>query len=470
MQLPTPLKTESIRALARCVPLLPGIRSRFTSGPLLGQRVRLRADAHIHWKSRAPSLSKGGFELDSFPRADLSLGGRRGEYTLRGPLATSYDPFNGAVQGKATGLRLTWTEGRGQSADRYVTCLPLPESLKARWTPPGFLRDVDKGLLVSDSVLRLNIDGHEVDVTHLRGHRLLMLDSQPSKGPANEGEFRRLGEMIRRFLSYFIGLRLDADAHHLTIAQDGGAISTEWVSGRRRLAQLFNYYPVPLDPEDRVRCREKLVGKTVSGRALEPSVLGPLLAELQRRPGLATAIEYLLRWHEAPVEMRGAFLSVALESLTSEIKKEKKLKAPKPLPSDLWKKTVRPALREVIETEAKSAGTTGTVPLLARIDNLNSPTNREKLTQPFDALGISLSCGEITAIDKRNTLLHEGRILDEIDRTKPDAWMEPYMIEMRLFTVVNKLLLRFLGYEGPVIDWGAMSINSPHHEYAWVGA
>jgi hypothetical protein len=90
-----------------------------------------------------------------------------------------------------------------------------------------------------------------------------------------------------------------------------------------------------------------------------------------------------------------------------------------------------------------------------RIDGMNSPTNREKLTRPFAALGVPLNDDEQQAIGKRNILLHRGRILPAgATETQSDAWREAHEIEMRIFESVSRLLLRHLGYDGPILAWG----------------
>jgi hypothetical protein len=90
-----------------------------------------------------------------------------------------------------------------------------------------------------------------------------------------------------------------------------------------------------------------------------------------------------------------------------------------------------------------------------RIDGMNSPTNKEKLTRPFAALGVPLNDDEQQAISKRNKLLHMGRILPAgATETQSDAWREAHEIEMRIFESVSRLLLRHLGYDGPVLAWG----------------
>jgi hypothetical protein len=172
------------------------------------------------------------------------------------------------------------------------------------------------------------------------------------------------------------------------------------------------------------------------------------------QPGLVAPIEYLLRFGNAPVEMRGAFLSVALESLTDQLEKRGLLATVKPLDETTWK-ALRKELREVVARANGCWTETQRSVVDSRIDNLNSPTNADKLTRPFTVLGVALADEEREAIIKRNKFLHEGRLLDpEIAAGDPAAWKTAYAVEMRIYTAVNKLLLTYLGFEGAAIDWG----------------
>lgn len=66
----------------------------------------------------------------------------------------------------------------------------------------------------------------------------------------------------------------------------------------------------------------RALGLQVHGAPLVPNVVSAMVQTFLAEPELAAPIEYLLRFHEVPVEMRGAFLSVSLESLTDQMQKK----------------------------------------------------------------------------------------------------------------------------------------------------
>jgi len=118
---------------------------------------------------------------------------------------------------------------------------------------------------------------------------------------------------------------------------------------------------------------------------------------------------------------------------------QKTLKFMVVLQANLWGKDRREAARSA---------------LLNRVDGLNRPTNRDKLLEPFRALDLKLTEEESRAIDQRNRLLHSERLLNVRELKKnPDAWHAALRVEQRLYTAMNKLLLKYLGYSGPLIDW-----------------
>jgi hypothetical protein len=180
---------------------------------------------------------------------------------------------------------------------------------------------------------------------------------------------------------------------------------------------------------------------------------------------LITPLEYLLAFPDAPVEMRGALLSVALESLTDIMQDRKLLKSVKPLEDGVWK-ALREALFRVVDEQSSSWSDSQKNIVRDRLQNLNGPTNKDKLTQPFTVLGVPLDPAEAEAIARRDKFLHEGRIIDpDVVRDDREAWRQAYLVEMRLFTAISKLLLKYVGYTGPIIDWGARGFDAERATY-----
>jgi hypothetical protein len=93
------------------------------------------------------------------------------------------------------------------------------------------------------------------------------------------------------------------------------------------------------------------------------------------------------------------------------------------------------------------------------LDRINSPTNADMLTKPFELLGIKLSDADLDAIRKRNDFLH-GRL-------PADAGThELSIIGYRLQFCVNAKILKFRGYQGGVLYHASLY---QHHHHLPVG-
>ena len=136
-----------------------------------------------------------------------------------------------------------------------------------------------------------------------------------------------------------------------------------------------------------------------------------------------------------------------------EIGLEKPISQPK-----LFDKILK-ELHEVIDTNSQNLSNTNTLKLKRRLNEINKPinkahlTNNEKLTRPFEQLGIPLSLHDIVIIEHRNDLLHGNILLkkdDEIDEDKTNLYMA--YVSAKLFTLISKLVLKSVGYKGYVYN------------------
>ena len=97
--------------------------------------------------------------------------------------------------------------------------------------------------------------------------------------------------------------------------------------------------------------------------------------------------------------------------------------------------------------------------LKRRLNGLNNPinnrhlTNKEKLTKPFEQLGIKLSLHDIKIIEHRNDLLH-GNISLQKNEKQNDENINLYMayVSAKLFTLISKLILKNIGYNGYIYN------------------
>lgn len=83
-----------------------------------------------------------------------------------------------------------------------------------------------------------------------------------------------------------------------------------------------------------------------------------------------------------------------------------------------------------------------------KIDNLNTPTNMDKLKLPFEHLGYSLSDAEIAGIKDRNRFMH-GILNTNKEEEMADKLFHASLLMHKLSCI---LLLKHCGFSGYIIN------------------
>lgn len=94
-------------------------------------------------------------------------------------------------------------------------------------------------------------------------------------------------------------------------------------------------------------------------------------------------------------------------------------------------------------------------PIIKRIENINQATNNDKLTSCFKKLNIELFKEDIKIIKARNLLLH-GNIpnyRNKKNRTIREKDSDLYYTSVRIYTLLNILILKYVGYNNYVINF-----------------
>lgn len=412
------------------------------------------------------SAGRGIVPLDEISRETITLDSDVGELTLRRPLATHSDT-DGDVTGVATSVELRTRVLDPKTPLVFRSLVKTDENLWTRLFFPCSFRDVRAGG-GARAYLPIRTAAMVVDVFFLKEGPFVVVETPIEGDDAGTlDEARQLLGATRQLLTYMTGTPLDADGCDALFLRDTNElVAAHWYQGRKREPHI--YHPIPCSWSEWTSSQRALgrQGTNPSRGALNPDVIAKCLQVFLDNPALVTPTEYLIRFPEAPVEMRGAFLAVALESLTDHLQKTGVLDSVALLPEEIWN-PLRDRLLDVLKPVWDSLQEEQRSALRNRINGLNAATNSQKLNLPFDKLGVSLSSEERQAIDRRNKLLHQGRLIDP-DRAAEDrdAWRAAYVVEMRMYTVINKLFLKYLGYEGPIIDWGNTSMESGEQAYA----
>ena len=137
---------------------------------------------------------------------------------------------------------------------------------------------------------------------------------------------------------------------------------------------------------------------------------------------------------------KGAMCAVALETITEYVK-ESKGESLKPIKDNAQATAFRDSLLGELDKIRNSLSGEEATILEKKIDNINSPTNRDKLIKPFALAGITLNADDINALDQRNKYLHG----DEPEDTSLD-------VPLHLHSLIAKLALKQVGYSGHFVN------------------
>jgi hypothetical protein len=438
-----PTKEVDPDAIVGALPKLAEVQAKATAGVFSDRLFDL--DENGDWKTKGP----GFFDISSFPQQDIELESSVGRFILEGAFITHQSGFDLTYRGTSNRVRCVRAPLAPDEPRVFRTLVRIREK---SWDDIAFPRVITYSARRGTAIALLPLRGttYTLDLFYLREESYLVFES--SQPGLTREQFDRLSIRARLLLSYLTGRACIGPAIDTISSARTGEWNEAWWYEGRRVAPHSEAIPVTWR-----ECRQAatLFDSTRSFNALESTTLSKCLETYLREDELIWPIEYLLHFSSMPGEVQGAALCVALESLTTFLERRGLLSPALPLlESGPWE-SLKANLLALLKAE-KDLPQEALNILRERIIGLNRPANTDKLLRGFNILGIPLSPEETRAIEHRNRLLHSGRLLDPAAREKkPAAWRETQQVEMRLFTAVNKLLLKYLGYQGPIIDWGA---------------
>jgi hypothetical protein len=444
-------KPVNIERVLSSVPDLAQLRPQCEGGVLSGCIFTVNWDGS--WETRTSARVK----LAEVARGDVLLHSSLGPLTLKKSLATQWLFGEGILRGIAIAVGLQVSSPRPAKVLRR-SYLRVREDLSSRFTFPKAIEDPETHEWAR-TWLPLSGPWGMLDVYFLKQGPYLILETLDLN--LDDRQFLERCGAARMLLSYLGGQRIDgASCDVIANGEDETVVEATWFPGNDHKNHI--YACIPCSWGEWVGA-QKALGLPMAVSPMDPSKISTCFTKLMEVPDLTVPIQYLLAFPDAPVEMRGALLAVALEALTDVLKSQRLLEFSRPLSDEQWdplKKGLTAVLNAQASAWPKGKAQEQAKIIQSRIENLNSPTNRDKLSLPFKVLGIDITEAELSAISERDTLLHSGRLIPRDERrVNPEAWREAYVMEMRLFTAINKLLLRYLGYRGPLIDWGERGLT-----------
>jgi hypothetical protein len=254
-------------------------------------------------------------------------------------------------------------------------------------------------------LLPLTLSNSAIDVFHFqdRNHSYFAIETLQSG--LSHDDFYVTTRAVRFLLSYLTGKPIFGDICEV-IATESGIVNElqMYPAINGNLPDDF-FPPIPLEK----RVRESANGAHPEFKdvePLEPAIVSRCLENILKQPELLVSIQYLIEFSKVILELRGVLLTVAMGNLIDGARDE----------SDILK--------------------------------------------PFNDLGINLTDEEAEAVKQGEAQLQTGRFLSPGDLDQDSKKREEtFKGEMTLYTAINKLLLKKLGYSGLIIDWGATVRN-----------
>ncbi len=223
-----------------------------------------------------------------------------------------------------------------------------------------------------------------------------------------------------------------------------------------------NYNPLHTNPysilHDKQKVAEQIYEKKML-RALNLNELSNLANKLYESVDFSSALVLILESSVASLLFMPGGYAIALETLCDLILGNDKPRLA-PIKDRPKSKALRKRLLKILEEECSTLPADDFAVLKTRIEQINQITNAERLKAPFTKLGIRLLERDIEILKSRNDFLH-GRIPDlsksieepSIDKKNKDL----YYASMRFYTLLNMLILKWIGFDNYVINYPKLS-------------
>lgn len=187
---------------------------------------------------------------------------------------------------------------------------------------------------------------------------------------------------------------------------------------------------------------------------MSEEVFSSLVLKLYEKDAIARAALLLLDSSTLTLELQPAAYCIAFETLCTALSKYYKLDAPKIVEKDIWDKSgLKDELQKVVSDNLQNGILNDTQAefLKNKIANLNSPTNFDKLKQPFEYFGYPLSKAEIAGIKDRNRFMH-GILNTDKEEEISEVADKLFFASLLLHKLSCVLLLKHCGFKGYIIN------------------
>ncbi|MFC4686568.1 hypothetical protein ACFO4P_06430 [Epilithonimonas pallida] len=204
--------------------------------------------------------------------------------------------------------------------------------------------------------------------------------------------------------------------------------------------------------------RAEKIYKKYNLRTLNKSEFSKLCSLCIENDDFLSVLFLILESNDASLVFRPGGYSIALETLSNIISSKSKIRQ-KPITSKEDCKKFQNDLYAVLDKYKDFDSFKDIETLKGKIEYINQMTNQEKLTAPFKELGINISKEDLEVVKSRNAFLH-GRVPDfrnlGKNRTIEEKDADLYYASAKLYTLLNLLILKYIGYDSYVLNFSKL--------------
>ena len=297
-------KEVSSQLIISQLPDLEQIEAIAENGIIAGQKVSLSWDGT--WKSQTSSFHSGKNDKE-----DIILNSNVGKILLHDAFWTSHEGL-GATEGTCINIKYEANPLPQDAKILYRTIIPIDKKVNVLF--PEWIKDSNG----SQSSLWLPIkwNDKQIDLFYLKEPSWLIIEL------CIEGltyqEYSKIHGGFRQFCCYVLGLDASGKSCDVLLSEDESTIyEAYWYSGRNLEASI--YHPIPSLWGEWAQAQRIGLPIPQNMKFRDSEVMSRCWQNYLDHPELFIPIEYVLHFPSAPVEMRGALLSVALESLSKVV-------------------------------------------------------------------------------------------------------------------------------------------------------
>ena len=301
----------------------------------------------------------------------------------------------------------------------------------------------------SRGLVRVDFNGHEfhVFIADRNKQRYLCTDCITK---LEIDDFMEFNWSIKVGLGYLLGNLPQDDEYFFAYGNKTMKHFSGFVYRQQRDSIRTIYTPVNANPFGWIKSHT--IAKKYYGKITEvsPAQVSRLCDIIHKEIDIKAILLLITESISRSLLIMPAGLSVALEGLSTFFYQKDSGKL-KPIADKNIANEFVNGLKEILDRYKDKERFTGYHILLSKIQNINSPTNRELLKAPFSMQGITLTGIDEEVLEYRNDFLH-GNINLKPQKGRKSYTMDGFEISLRLLTLLNMCIMKMAGYSGHIIN------------------